>query len=417
MAAKNPNAIRLSKRSIDAAEPREERYILWDEELKGFGLRVTPSGTKTFFVRYRVGGGRKGTPKHYVIGRYGPLTPEKARKLAEAALGAVAQGQDPQGERAESRAELTLSELCDLYLAEGCATKKASTLKIDKIRIARHIKPLLGRRRLSEIRTAHIERFMQDVASGKTRDEATPHTRGGKAAASRSVGLIGGIFSFAVRRKLCKESPVVGVQKFKDVSRERFLSAAELGRLGEALVSFEAGGLNPAYVNIIRLLALTGARKNEIATLRADELDLERGLLRLKDSKTGVKVIRLGAAAMELLASFNVQKGFVFPDPKFADEPIRGLDWAWVRIRERAELSDVRLHDLRHSFASFGLASGQSLPLISKLLGNAHLATTSRYAHLADDPLQAAADRISGAVDGAMKGTEATIHDMRRGVS
>ena len=343
MPADQANITRIGKRSVDAAEPRGDRYTLWDADLKGFGLRVTSSGTKTFIIRYRAGGGRKGTDRQYVIGRYGPLTPEQARKLAEAALGAVAQGLDPQSARAEARAELTMSELCDLYLAEGCTMKKASTLAIDKIRIARHIKPLLGKKRLSEISRAHIERFMQDVASGRTKDEATPHTRGGRAAASRSVGLLGGIFTFAVRRKLCKDSPVVGVRRYKDVSRERFLSTVELGNLGRTLADFEKEGMSELFVAILRLLALTGARKNEIARLHWNEVDLQRGALRLKDSKTGAKVIQLGAPAAQLLASRANNGGFVFPDPRNPKLPIRGLDWAWVRVRERAGLSDVRI--------------------------------------------------------------------------
>jgi integrase len=158
---------------------------------------------------------------------------------------------------------------------------------------------------------------------------------------------------------------------------------------------------------------LTGARKNEIAGLRWSEVDLDRGVLNLGDSKTGQKSIRLGGAALELLAGLpRDHKTWVFPDPTLDREPIRGLDWFWVTLRKRAELPDLRIHDLRHSFASAGLANGQGLPLIGKLLGHRHVTTTARYAHLADDPLRAAADRISATIAGAMSGETAEFRTL-----
>jgi integrase len=403
MARERSRTAKIGKTSVDDAEPEEARYTLWDTELKGFGVRVAPAGTKTYMVRYRAGGGRKGTLRQQVIGRHGTLTADQARKEAKRVLGAVTLGDDPQEAKAKERAELTVAELCDLYMKEGVATKKASTLAIDKIRIARHIKPLLGKLRVSKVERRDVDHFMRDVASGKTKVEATPHTRGGKAAASRSVGLLSGIFAFAVDRKLCKTNPAAGIKRFKDNRRERFLSAAEMGALGDALDALQLEGMDKSHVTIMRLLALTGARKSEISTLRWREYDNERGLLRLEDSKTGAKVMQLGAAALTLLAEVDHGKSdYVFPDPRDRNLPIRGLDWAWVRVRKRAGLPEVRIHDLRHSFASVGLAGGQALPLIGKLLGHAHVGTTARYAHLADDPVKAAADRISNAVDAAM---------------
>jgi hypothetical protein len=158
----------ITKRSVEAASPEAERFTLWDTELRGFGLRVTPAGTKTFIVRYRAGGGRRGTLRQYVIGQYGALTPAEARNLARRALAEAAKGGDPQAAKAASRAELTVAELCDLYLCEGCTTKKASTIYIDRTRIARHIKPLLGLCKVSDVDKSMIERFMRDVAAGKT---------------------------------------------------------------------------------------------------------------------------------------------------------------------------------------------------------------------------------------------------------
>lgn len=390
---------------MDAALPRSARYVIWDEALAGFGLRVEPSGLKTFVVRYRAGGGRRGVLRQLKVGTHGKLTAEHARRAAKTALAEVQLGADPQSERAAAREQLTMSELCDLYLTEGVDRKKASTLTLDRMRIKRHIVPRLGRLGVSDVTQGDLQRLVRDISAGRIRGEATPHTRGGPCAASRTAGLLGGIFTFAVQRGLRPDNPIRLVSRPPDRRRERFLSSKDLRALGEALSATEEEGARPAYIAIIRLLALTGARKNEIARLRRDEVDLDCGCLRLKDSKTGPKVIRLGAAAVSVLRAWpNACGEWVFPDPKRPKEPVRGLDWFWVKLRERAGFPDVRIHDLRHSFASAGLASGQGLPLIGKLLGHAHPGTTARYAHFTDDPLREAADRIAARVAGAMVG-------------
>jgi integrase len=397
--------IAISKETVDAAKPTERRYILWDKRLKGFALRVEPSGAKSYIVRYRVGGGRRGLLKQFKLGAHGKLTPEQARKEAGRRLAEAELGGDPQANKVAKRAELTVSELCELYMREGVDGKKPATLKIDRIRIDRHINPRLGRLPISQVRLGDVQRLVREVAVGRIKGEATPHTRGGPAAAARTAGLLGAIFNFAVRERLITDNPVRGVKRPSDRKRERFLSANELARLGEALADAEAAGANPSFIAILRLLALTGARKNEIARLRWREVDLEAGVLRLGDSKTGPRIIRLGAAALEVLAELprNHPK-WAFPDPRRSDEPIRGIDWFWVSLRKRADLEDLRVHDLRHSYASVGLASGEGLALIGKLLGHSNVQTTARYAHLAHDPLKSAADRIATAVAGAMGG-------------
>ena len=418
---------RLTKRSVDAAAPEAARYVLWDADLKGFGLRVEPSGTKTFVVRYRVGGGRRGTLRQFKIGRYGKLTPDEARDEARSALARAETGQDPQGERAKARASLTVNELCDLYLAEGVATKKASTNSLDIIRINGFIRRRLGGRKLSEVTTRDVDRLMQDIASSKLqaapltedereqlrRGERLPpgrRVKGGKAAATKTVKILSAMYTFGIGRKLCVENPCDEVKTFADGKRERFLSPTELGRLGDVLADALKAGADPSLVAIVRLLALTGARKNEIARLRWSEVDVERGLLQLEDSKTGRKAIRLGAAALELLSEVSRSGSpWVFPDLRDPSKPVGNLDWFWVGVRARAGLADVRIHDLRHSFASAGVAGGAGLVLIGKLLGHAHVATTSRYAHLGDDPLKAAADKISGSISAALSGRSADI--------
>lgn len=429
---KEETAVRLTRRTVDAAAKAAARYTIWDADLKGFGLRVEPSGTKTYVVRYRVGGGRRGTLRQFKIGRANKLTPDEARDEAKKTLALVETGKDPQTDRVEARKTLTVGELCDLYLAEGVATKKASTVKLDGIRIAGHIKPLIGGRKITELDTGDVERMMNAIADGRVKAVANPkpegatesaaiasskpgsRVRGGKTAATKTVKLLRAIFNFAIARKLCAENPCVGVKVFADGKRDRFLSPAEMGRLGDALTAAKEEGVHSHHIAIIRLLALTGARKNEIAQLRWAEVDALPGFLQLEDSKTGRKAIRLGAAAQEVVSGIGRTKSrYVFPDPRDPDLPIRNLDWAWVGIRKRAGMHDLRIHDLRHSFASFAVAGGAGLYLVGKMLGHSHVATTSRYAHLADDPVKAAADKASRAVEAALSGRPADVKSMQ----
>lgn len=400
---------KITKRTIDALKPGDKDAYLWDSELTGFGVKVTPAGTKTYLVQYRLGG-RKGRSRRVTIGRHGsPWTADTARTEAKGLLGQVAARQDPAEARTRERRDPTVAELCDLYLAEGCATKKVSTLATDKGRIERHIKPLMGRRKVRSITSADVRRFMQDVASGKTAADIKTKPRGraivegGKGAATRTIGLLGGLFSFAVEKGLRPDNPVRGVKRFGDGSRERFLSAAELARLGDALIAAERENESPFVVAAIRLLVLTGARKSEILTLQWKHVDTERSCLRLPDSKTGAKVIPLGAAALEALSGIPRIENNPYVLPGSDGRHFVGLQKAWERIRERAGLEDVRLHDLRHSFASVAVSGGDSLYLVSKVLGHRQVSTTQRYAHLSDDPLRAVAGRTSSQIAAAMK--------------
>jgi integrase len=324
-----------------------------------------------------------------------------------------------------------------VYLAEGCATKKASTLAVDRGRIRRHIVPLLGGKQIRALARADVERFMLDVAAGKTAcDEKTGFrgraiVKGGEGTASKTTVLLGAILQFAVNRGLRPDNPARGVKKYRSQHRERFLSIKEIAKLGEVLSQAEAdfrtaeeragpgqprksgrkgesdppSGENPFAVAAIRLLMLTGCRKSEILSLCWDWIDFERAALRLPDSKTGAKVVALGAPALELLNGLPriEENPYVFPSA-VGNGHFVGLQKVWARVRERAGLSDVRLHDLRHSFASVGAAIGDSLYIIGKLLGHKQSVTTQRYAHLADDPLRAAADRIAGQIAAAMGG-------------
>ncbi len=398
---------KITKRTVDSCEPREQRYTVWDTTLRGFGVRVNSDGSKSYVVKYLI----DGRQRWYTIGRHGALTPDEARTEAQDILGKAAKGIDPAKTKAEERAASTVAELCDRYLADGCATKKPSTLATDRGRIERHIKPLLGHRRVKDVTAGDVRRFLNDVANGKTAADVKtgPHGRaivgGGKGAATRTVGLLGGIFSFAVEEGLRSDNPVRGVKRFPDKKGERFLSLEEMARLGDALAAAEEDGRNPLAIAGIRLLMLTGCRKSEVLTLQWEHVDMERGCLRLPDSKTGEKVVPLGAPALELLDTL----------PRLEDNPyvlwgekkgahLVGLPRVWARIRARANLDGVRLHDLRHSFASVGAGAGMGLPIVGKLLGHRDPKTTARYAHVADDPAKAAADRIASTISGAMRG-------------
>ena len=447
-------SVKLTKRAVDGAAPQANRYRLWDSELKGFGLRVMPSGSKVYFVAYRAGGGRSGAQRDYTIGRHGELTPEQARTEAARVLGNARLGADPQRDRMASRAEATVADLCDLYLREGVALKKASTLAADRCRIDSHIKPLLGSRPVSTVTSVDIERFMADVAKGKTRvarkataaehraacrrarqnGEAPPviarrqlgdgMATGGKGTASRTVGLLGGIFTFAVKRRMRTDNPVKGVARFKDKTNQRFLSGEELARLGAALAALQSEAVNGQGLAVIRLLTLTGARKGEIEGLRWCEVDAAHSCLRLADSKTGEKVLPLGAPALAVLQSIERKASaeFVFPASKPAKpgKPAAsyvGTQRVWAKVRKAAALPDVRLHDLRHTYASLAAGGGQSLPIIGAILGHRDVKTTAQYAHLADDPVKAAADRVSQLAASAMSGVSATVvplHQSRR---
>ncbi len=385
---------RISINTVKALKSGAKDICLWDSELRGFGVKMTPAGTRTYLVQYRVGG-RRGRTRRVTIGQHGsPWTPDKARDQAKRILGQVANKEDPAEDRTRARQAITVTELCDLYLSEGVANKKASTVAMDRNRIELHVKPLLGKRRARDISQDDIERLLNVIAK-----------RAGKGAASRTVGMVGGIFSFAVRKRLCGRNPVRGVERFPDKKVERFMNSRELARLGEVLTSAEGEGVNPYAIAAIRMLVCTGCRKAEALTLRWDHIDWDHGCLRLPDSKTGAKTVALGAPAIELLHGLNRVEGnpYVFPGTKDGTHLV-GLQKIWERLRKRAELSDLRLNDLRHSFASVAAASGDSLLIIGKLLGHKNASSTARYAHLGDDPLRSAANRTSQQIAAAMKG-------------
>lgn len=404
---------RITKSKIDAMSPAPKDQWLWDTDVRGFGLRFRKTtkagkpGSKIYFVKH----GSGNSQKWMRIGPHGsPWTVDTARKEALRLLGQFVAGDDPARIRDQRRRDLTIDELCDLYLREGCAHKKETTVAIDAGRVERHIVPLLGRKKIRDLERQDVDRFLKDVADGKTAtDERTkPRGRaivkGGRGTANKAVALLSAIMSFAVDRRLVDHNPVLGVKKYKEGKKERYLSADEMKRLGAVLEAAEGNEL-PGALTAIRLLTLTGARRSEIMNARWDQVDMDRSILILPDSKTGHKVLLLGAPAMDVLRHATRIQGNPYVCPgQSPGKPIVNIQKVWTRIRNAAGIPDVRLHDLRHSFASVSAAGGDSLQVIGRILGHTNAATTERYAHLADDPIKRAADKTSSRIAEMMTG-------------
>jgi integrase len=412
---------KLTKRLLDSLEPDTERRLIFDTELAGFGVRAMGSGVRTFFAQYRTAGGRRGRKRRVTIGRYGPLTVEQARAAAKALLGTVAQGGDPAAVRAASKTAPTLKELGDVFLSNVDAKRKKSTAKEYRRLWERHVLPDLGTTLVASVSTAQISALHR-------RMRETPYS------ANRTLSLVASFFSFAEHQGARQRhtNPAKGIEPYKERSRERFLTPAETRRLGEALIQAETTGLPPAperrrkpvtgptakhrtksagtpkvanmfAVAAIRFLLLTGFREQEALGLRWDTVNLERRVAVLPDTKTGKSVRRLGASAVLLLESLpRVKKSpYVFPGSK-TGKPLVEINRVWYAVRHAAGLGDVRLHDLRHSFASAVASAGGSLLMIRNLLGHRDATTTAKYAHLLEDPLQATADATAGELAGLL---------------
>lgn len=383
------NRVKVTKRTVDAVVvPAEGEVNIWDSEVPGFSLRVRSTGSKTYVVEYRNSAQRK---RRVTLGRHGRLTVEQARDLARQVLAAVACGEDPAEERQERLSAPTFDDLASRYLEQHAGPKKKASSTAADARVLRlYVLPSFGHRKVAEI-------GLKDIAKLHNAMRSKPIQ------ANRTLSLLSKMFTLAERwgLRLPNSNPCRGIDRYPEKRRERFLSGAELARLGEVLD--EEQHQEPFLVLAIRLLLLTGARRDEVLTLRWSQVDFERSCLRLPDSKTGAKVIPLGPTALELLATAPRLEGnpFVIPGRR-AGGRLVGVHRPWVRIREKAGLGDVRLHDLRHSFASVGAGAGLGLPVLGAILGHHHPATTARYAHLADDPRREAAARISDEIAAAL---------------
>ena len=403
---------KLTKTIVEAAVPQEKPYTLWCSDLSGFGVYILPSGKMTYFVDYR---NKTGIRRRLTIGRHGKLTAETARKLAIATMGEVVKGDDPAEERVTQRKSMTVKELCTRYMeaaekglimGKRNRPKKASTLYVDRGRIARHILPLLGSKRVCDITQADINRFIRDVAGGKTASAEKTNkkrgkaiVRGGKGTAARTAGLLGGMLSFAVSEGVIAANPARGAKRPADNHRTRRLSAEEYRQLGKALAEAQAEVEAPQGIAGIWLLALTGCRSGEIINLKWDEVDKEGSCLRLTESKEGASIRPAGQAVFEVLTQAEKKKDCPYVlVPVRGDGPFGGMARAWKRTIKRTQLTGVTPHTLRHSYASVAGDLGFTESTIAALLGHAAGSVTSRYVHHLDSVLVAAADKVAGAI-------------------
>jgi integrase len=382
---------KLTKRSVEGFELRAKSYFEWDSEIKGFGVRIMPSGTRTYQVQYRKGG----RTRRASIGRHGNITAEQARNRAREVMGELSKGENPVEEIAQHRRAPTASALCERFFEDHVKQRcKASTQGEYRRAIDLFINPAIG-----SFKTVDVER--RDVAELHHKFRHKPYQ------ANRTLGVLSKMFNLAEIWGLRPDgsNPCRHVPKYREVKRERFLSQIELQRLGQVLSEAEHDGSETPYVvAAFRLLLLTGCRLGEIQTLQWQFITGDG--MELPDTKTGARRIPLPQAARAVLSALPRLPGnpYVIAG-KMPGKYATDLQHPWRRIRARAGLTGVRIHDLRHTYASNAVSSGMPIQMVGRLLGHTQLQTTMRYAHLADDPVKRAAEenaaRLSALVGGA----------------
>ena len=407
---------RISKTLVDSLRPGKREFIVWDSSLTGFGVRVRPSGARSYVVVYRAGVGRKAPVRKVTLGAIGRITPDNARTLAQKALGAIAHGRDPAVERAHDRESMTVADLAEEFIAGHAELKlKPTTVRRYRDLLRKWVVPELGTTKADKLTRAAVADLHRKM---KRRSVS----------ANRMLGAVSSAYSFAQRRHIVPDgcNPATRIEKYPEHRRERFLTSTELARIGSALREAETTGIpwvvdeskpnarhipkqdknrrtifGPFVTAAVRLLLFTGCRLREILHLNWEYIDTERGLLLLPETKTGRRTVVLNAPALAVLASLPRVGPYVIPagDPK---RPRHDLKRLWGAVSRRAKLEGVRLHDLRHTYASVGAGGGLGLPVIGKLLGHSQSATTERYAHLDNDPLKRASETIAAQISAAM---------------
>ena len=400
---------RITADVVEAVKPGE---VVWDSEVRGFGVRRQSRDT-VYVLKTRIGGNQR----YLTIGRHGSswgegklLGPALARREAQRLVGMIRDGKDPTQERDQAKAAPTFAELAARYMTEYAEPRKKPRTRAEDARLLKlHILPDLGKMKVRDIGKGEVARFHTGL-------RATP------VAANRALALLSAIMTWAesVGERPEQSNPCRSVNRFPERARERMLNAEELARLGAALDRAERGwsdeelaeeAARPRRVTpedwravaAFRLLIFTGARLSEILTLRWDWIDKAMGTARLPDSKTGAKTLPLPPPAVAVIEALPRLAGSPHVLP--GDRPGKlfvGIQKPWQRVRAAAGLADLRLHDLRHAFASVAVAGGESLYVVGKVLGHRQADTTSRYAHLAEDPMKAAADRTAARLAGMM---------------
>jgi len=385
---------KITKRIVDGLEPDpSDEVYAWDTELKGFGVRVMPSGVASYLVKYRTAEGRQ---RKLAFARVGTITPDQARDQAKEKLAAAAKGEDPSADRNRIRHAPTVGELCDLYLEDAEGRIKASTVAMDRSRIDCHVRPLLGARRVPAITSDDVEKMRKDIEAGRTAKPRQGNggvTTGGAGVAARTVGMLGTIMEFAIRKKFITINPARGVWRKPDGKQVRFLDPVEIRRFGQAMRDALDEGETETGIVTIRFLLLSGLRRVEAAALPWRWVDERCRCIRFGDTKGGAQLRAIGPAAFAALPG---PKGssWVFPADRGKGHFV-GLPKVLSRLCERAGLEGVTIHVLRHTFGATAAEMGYSELVIAGLLGHKISGVTARYAHMPDPALVAAAEKIS----------------------
>ena len=416
---------RITKRVVDAFRAEilsgglTADRIVFDSLDLGFVLRVRKSGGMSYAVEYKAGRGRGAPTRRVTLGPVGRITPDEARKAARKVLGSVARGEDPAAEQVRQRRSLPLSEVIEIFLTQHAeAKRKPSSAAWMRDALERIVKPELGLIKPDAVTRRDVARLHSSMSDRPVQ-------------ANRTLAILSSLYSWAGKNGYVVEgyNPARGMEKFPEKARERFLTGEELSRLGDALREGETIGLpwqvdesklgekhavdpskrrtklDPFAIAAIQLLILTGARLREILHARWEHVDLGRGMIFLPDSKTGKKPIYLSSPALAVIAELPRVQGnpFIIAGAKNG-APRADLKKPWAGVTKVADLEGLRIHDLRHSFASVGAGASLGLPIIGKLLGHSQPATTARYAHLDADPMRRAVETIGATIAGAMSG-------------
>ncbi|WP_017183369.1 tyrosine-type recombinase/integrase [Sphingobium xenophagum] len=398
--------VKLNKRSVDSLlPPSKGQAVLWDTEVRGYGVRVLPSGTKTFILQYR---NPEGIQRRINIGRYGVLTVDQARDQAKLFLASVIKGEDPADETRRARKGMTVAEMCEWYLAEARAGNilgrmnrpiKASSLDMDESRIKTHIIPLLGKRVVAQLSVADVEQMQSDVKNGKTAKARTGgrggQATGGAGVASRCLGTLQAIIGHAKHKGLLAAHPTQGAKKLASAKRTRRLSVAEIETLGKAIAFAERNHENPVALGVLKTLLLTGYRREEAQAMQRSWVNAAGGFVSFPDTKGGAQVRAIGPAALKIVQSQPEILGnpYVFASEAGAG-PYTAVSSCLDRVCKLAGISGVTPHTLRHTFGSIAGELGFSELTIRAMLGHASQNVTQDYIHI-DEALKLAVQRTS----------------------
>ena len=380
--------MKLTNKNVDQLSADTKSYIEWDSEVKGFGVRVNLNLKKTFILKYRVGQGRSAQVRKPVIGTFGVMKVEEARKIARKWLLEASEGKDP---KEVDKTNVMLKDFFEVYLEHYAnLKKKPSSIEEDKRLMRLHISPSFGKVCIKDITRAMITKHHQSM-------HATPH------GANRMLALLSKMMNLAEKweYRALNSNPCRHIDRYKEKGREVYLTMSKIEKIGLAIKELEKTE-SPYILAAIKMLLFTGRRTSEILTLRWEYLDFENSKMHLPETKTGAKTFHLSSTTKQLLFSLPSREGFVFKSV-VSGKRVTIVRHIWKKICKLADIDNVRVHDLRHTYASLAIHQGFSLPIISKMLGHTDTRTTERYAHLHDDPVNQAVDKIDQQLESLIK--------------